>query len=91
VRVRLGTGAFRDGVASYGRRPTFDDGAPLLEVYLFDFSGDLYGQDIAVEFVGYIRGEERFASADALVARMHIDADAARIMLAGDETRSMLV
>jgi len=90
VRVRLASGAFHDGVASYGRRPTFDDGAPLLETYLFDFSGDLYGQEIAVEFVGYIRGEERFASADALVTRMHIDADAARALLARDETRSML-
>ncbi|MCJ2134703.1 bifunctional riboflavin kinase/FAD synthetase [Methylobacterium sp. J-026] len=90
VRVRLESGRFRDGVASYGRRPTFDDGAPLLETYLFDFSGDLYGQEIAVEFVGYIRGEERFASADALVERMHVDAAAARAVLAGDQTRSML-
>ncbi|MGH1572942.1 bifunctional riboflavin kinase/FAD synthetase [Methylobacterium sp. P31] len=90
VRVRLASGAFHDGVASYGRRPTFDDGAPLLEVYLFDFAGDLYGQEIAVEFVGYIRGEERFASADALVARMHVDASEARALLARDETRSML-
>lgn len=90
VRVRLASGAFRDGVASYGRRPTFDDGAPLLETYLFDFSGDLYGQDIAVEFVGYIRGEERFASAEALVERMHVDAATARTMLARDETPSML-
>jgi riboflavin kinase / FMN adenylyltransferase len=90
VRVRLGPGQFRDGVASYGRRPTFDDGAPLLETYLFDFTGDLYGREIAVEFVGYIRGEERFASADALVARMHVDAEAARALLARDATRSML-
>ncbi len=90
VRVRMASGRFRDGVASYGRRPTFDDGAPLLETYLFDFSGDLYDQEIAVEFVGYIRGEERFASAEALVERMHIDADAARSLLARDATRSML-
>lgn len=90
VRVCLGPGRFCDGVASYGRRPTFDDGAPLLETYLFGFSGDLYGQEIAVEFIGFIRGEERFASADALVARMHVDADAARTQLAGDETPSML-
>ena len=90
VRAALGEGDIRDGVASFGRRPTFDDGAPLLETYLFDFSGDLYGQEIAVEFVGYIRGEERFDSADALVARMHIDASAARALLASDETRSML-
>ncbi|WP_457106170.1 bifunctional riboflavin kinase/FAD synthetase [Methylobacterium sp. P5_C11] len=90
VRVRLASGRVCDGVASYGRRPTFDDGAPLLEAYLFDFSGDLYGQEIAVEFVGYIRGEERFDSADALVTRMHVDAAAARAMLAQDSTASML-
>ncbi|KNY23721.1 bifunctional riboflavin kinase/FAD synthetase [Methylobacterium sp. ARG-1] len=90
VRVRLGPGEIRDGVASYGRRPTFDDGAPLLEVYLFDFAGDLYGREIAVECVGYIRGEERFDSAEALIARMHIDADTARSLLAADRTSSML-
>jgi riboflavin kinase/FMN adenylyltransferase len=90
VRVRLGDGRVRDGVASYGRRPTFDDGAPLLETYLFDFSGDLYGQRIAVEFVGFIRGEERFDSAEALVARMHEDAAEARRLLAEDRTASML-
>lgn len=90
VRVRLASGAFRDGVASYGRRPTFDNGAPLLETYLFDFDGDFYGQDIAVEFVGYIRGEERFASAEALIERMQVDAGAARSMLAQDVTTSML-
>jgi riboflavin kinase / FMN adenylyltransferase len=90
VRVRVEPGEFRDGVASYGRRPTFDDGAPLLETFLFGFSGDLYGREIAVEFVGFIRGEERFASAEALVERMHVDADAARDLLARDDTLSML-
>ncbi len=90
VRVRLPDGSPRDGVASYGRRPTFDDGAPLLETYLFDFAGDLYEREIAVEFVGFIRGEERFASADALVARMHVDAAEARAILGGDAVASML-
>ncbi|MET7244527.1 bifunctional riboflavin kinase/FAD synthetase [Methylobacterium sp. EM32] len=95
VRARLGDGSLgdggvRDGVASYGRRPTFDDGAPLLETYLFDFSGDLYGQRIAVEFAGFIRGEARFDSAEALVARMHEDAAEAKRMLEADRTPSML-
>lgn len=90
VRVRLPDGRMRDGVASYGRRPTFDDGAPLLEVNLFDFAGDLYGQEIAVEFVAHIRGEARFASAEALVARMDIDAAESRGLLAADRTPSML-
>ena len=90
VRARLPDGRLRDGVASYGRRPTFDNGAPLLETTLFEFSGDLYGRTIAVEFVGYIRGEARFASAEALTARMHEDAAAARRILAEDTVPSMI-
>ncbi|WP_237477944.1 bifunctional riboflavin kinase/FAD synthetase [Lichenibacterium dinghuense] len=82
VRVRTEAGEY-GGVASYGRRPTFDNGAPLLESFLFDFSGDLYGQHIEVDFVGWIRGEERFDSAEALVMRMKVDAAEARAMLAG--------
>jgi riboflavin kinase/FMN adenylyltransferase len=82
VRVALGPGEIRDGVASFGRRPTFDDGAPLLEIHLFDFSGDLYGRVIQAEFVGWIRPEERFESVDALVAQMDADAADARRKLA---------
>lgn len=80
VRVTAGAEA-RDGVASFGRRPTFDNGAPLLEVYLFDFSGDLYGRTLEVAFHGWIRGEERFESAEALVRRMDRDAEEARAVL----------
>ncbi|MER2264410.1 bifunctional riboflavin kinase/FAD synthetase [Methylobacterium oxalidis] len=90
VRVRLPDGRPRPGVASYGRRPTFDDGAPLLEVNLFDFAGDLYGRALDVEFAAFIRGEERFASAEALIARMDIDAAEARALLEADRTPSML-
>lgn len=79
-----------DGVASFGRRPTFDNGAPLLEVHLFDFAGDLYGQSLDVEFVGWIRGEERFDGIEALIARMDQDSREARRMLAEDDTRSMI-
>ena len=82
VRVR-GDGLDHGGVASFGRRPTFDNGAPLLEVVLFDFAGDLYGRTIEVDFVAWIRGEEKFADAEELVARMHEDARAAREVLAG--------
>ena len=77
VRTRVGDRLI-DGVASFGRRPTFDDGAPLLEVYLFDFSGDLYGESLDVAFIGWIRAEEKFDSIDALKARMAIDAAQAR-------------
>ncbi len=80
VRVRMEGGTF-DGVASYGRRPTFDNGAPLLETYLFDFSGDLYGRQIEIDLVGWIRGEEKFSSAEDLVARMKIDETEARLIL----------
>ena len=46
-----------DGVASFGRRPTFDNGAPLLEVFLFDFKGVLYGQALDVAFIAFIRDD----------------------------------
>ena len=81
VRVRVASGEVRNAVASFGRRPTFDDGAPLLEAFVFDFAGDLYGRDVEVEFVAWIRAEERFASAQDLVARMDEDARAARAAL----------
>ncbi|WP_375408767.1 bifunctional riboflavin kinase/FAD synthetase [uncultured Methylobacterium sp.] len=90
VRAQLQDGSLYDGVASYGRRPTFDDGAPLLEVNLFGFAGDLYGQDMTVEFVAHLRGEERFDSAEALIARMDLDAAEARSRLAIDITPSMI-
>ena len=77
--VRIGlAGRQHDAVASFGRRPTFDNGAPLLEVFVFDFAGDLYGQALDVAFVGWIRPELRFDGIDALVARMHEDSRLAR-------------
>lgn len=72
--VRVGVDSrVLDGVASFGRRPTFDNGAALLEVYVFDFSGDLYGKAIDVAFIGWIRPEQRFDSVEALIARMNDD------------------
>jgi riboflavin kinase/FMN adenylyltransferase len=86
VRVRV-RGEMRDGVASFGRRPTFGEGAPLLEIFLFDFSGDIYGEEIDVAFIGWIRPEAKFGSADELVRQMDADSAAAREKLAalGDE------
>jgi riboflavin kinase/FMN adenylyltransferase len=84
VRVVRANGTRHDGVASYGRRPTFDNGAPLLEAFLFDFSGNLYGEELAIEFHSFLRGEEKFDSVDALVAQMDRDAAEARRRLAGD-------
>jgi riboflavin kinase / FMN adenylyltransferase len=62
-----------------GVRPTFDSGRGLLvEAYLLDFDGDLYGQTLRIAFVERLRGERRFDSVDALVEQMHRDADQAR-------------
>jgi riboflavin kinase / FMN adenylyltransferase len=72
-----------DGVASFGRRPMFDSGAVLLEVYLFDFSGDLYGRSIDVAFIDWIRDEAVFASVEELTRQMHDDTRRAREALAG--------
>ena len=81
--VRVGRGAERlDGVASFGRRPTFDNGAPLLEIFLFDFKGDLYGQALDCAFIGFIREELKFDGLDALIRQMDDDSARARAMLA---------
>jgi riboflavin kinase/FMN adenylyltransferase len=85
VRVGRGHGddpVRLDGVASFGRRPTFDNGAPLLEVFLFDFKGDLYGSSLDVAFIGFIREELKFDSIEALVRQMDDDSARARAALA---------
>ncbi len=71
-----------DAVASYGRRPTFDNGRALLEVHIFDFSDDLYGREVEVAFHGYLRPELKFSSVDELVRQMDADSRAARAILA---------
>lgn len=71
----------RDAVASLGVRPTLDGTVPLLEVHVFDWSGDLYGRELDVEFVAKIRDEEKFEDLDALVRQMHRDAAEARRLL----------
>ena len=81
--VRVGVGGVRyGGVASFGRRPMFDTGAVLLEVFLFDFSGDLYGAALDVAFIGWIRPEMNFASVEELIRRMDDDSRHARTALA---------
>jgi riboflavin kinase/FMN adenylyltransferase len=80
--VRVGIGGRRhDGVASFGRRPMFDVGTVLLEVFLFDFAGDLYGHAIDVAFIGWIRHELAFATIEELVRRMDEDSRRARALL----------
>jgi len=81
--VRVGVGGQRyDGVANFGRRPMFDTGAVLLEVFLFDFSGDLYGAAMDVAFIGWIRPELNLPSVDELIRRMDDDSRHARTALA---------
>ncbi len=72
-----------EGVASIGERPTFGVNAPNFEVHLFDFAGDLYGAEISAALVAFLRGEERFESAEALIAQMDRDSEEARAALAG--------
>ena len=70
---------------SVGRRPTFKDGgAPVvLEAYLLDFSGDLYGQQARVSFVSRLRDEERYDSIEELTRQMALDVEATRSALGG--------
>ncbi len=80
VRVTLDDRAF-GGVASFGVRPTVDNGPPLLETYIFDFDEDIYGRQIHVDFVAYIRPELKFNGLEELKAAMQADMAAARKLL----------
>lgn len=82
--VRVGRGGGREllgGVASYGRRPTFDNGDALLEVFLFDFAGSLYDEVLDVAFIEYLRPERKFDDLAALVRQMDDDSIRARAVL----------
>src|SRR6185436_14664670 len=81
VRVHL-DGTWHPAAAYLGTRPTFDNGAPVLEVFLLDFDGDLYGRDIEVEFIDLIRPDRRFDGVEALKAQMEKDCARARQVLA---------
>ncbi|MFL0672322.1 MAG: bifunctional riboflavin kinase/FAD synthetase [Erythrobacter sp.] len=77
----LATGEMLKGAANIGIRPQFEPPKELLEPFFFDFSGDLYGQEIEVAFHHYLRGEAKFDSLDALMAQMDADCDRARRLL----------
>ncbi|KVK41582.1 riboflavin biosynthesis protein RibF [Agrobacterium deltaense] len=84
VRFRRPDGSIRDGVASFGYRPTVtENGAALLETFVFDFSGDLYGEVCSVSFFGHLRDELKFDGLDLLVAQIRRDEEEARAMLSG--------
>uniref|UniRef100_E6VC93 Riboflavin biosynthesis protein n=1 Tax=Rhodopseudomonas palustris (strain DX-1) TaxID=652103 RepID=E6VC93_RHOPX len=81
--VRVGrNGRHYDAVANFGRRPTFDNGAALLEVFVFDFNEPLYGETLDVAFIAFIRAEEKFESIEALIRQMDDDSARARAALA---------
>jgi riboflavin kinase/FMN adenylyltransferase len=82
ARVRGLEGQALDAVASVGTRPTFGGTKPLLEVHIFDFDADIYGEYIQVDFIARIRSEEKFENAKALVEQMHVDSARAREILA---------
>ena len=84
VRAGIDAGAataWHDGVASLGIRPTVGGKTLLLEVHLFDFSGDLYGRHLRVAFVDYLRPEIKFDTLPALEAKMAEDSHQAREIL----------
>ena len=81
VRVQGLSGGPRDAVASVGDRPTFGGAKPILEVHIFDFDQDIYGQYIHVDFIARLRGQEKYDRVEDLVAQMHRDADNARSIL----------
>ena len=77
----LADGVWHGAAAYLGTRPTFDNGAPVLEVFLFEFSGDLYGKTISVELIERLRGDEAFTTVEALKIQMRRDCDRARAVL----------
>ena len=81
TRVQVRGGAALRGVASIGTRPTVGGTEPWLEVHIFDFDGDLYGREISVECVQYLRPERKFESLEAMVAQIREDAAQARALL----------
>ena len=76
-------------MASFGRRPTVDNGPPLLEIHIFDFDGDLYGREIEVYFIAFLRPEEQFPSLDALLEQIRRDEAEARRILSEQDPREL--
>jgi riboflavin kinase/FMN adenylyltransferase len=81
VRGRLPDGRVLDGVANLGIRPSFDPPKELLEPYFFDFEGDLYGMEVEVELIEFLRGEAKFDDMDLLKAQIAADCETAKAVL----------
>lgn len=80
-RVRIGQ-TWYGGVGNVGDNPTFTNQYHRCEVHVFDFDQDIYGQDVKVEFIAYIRGEVKFSNLDQLIEQMDKDQNQARQILA---------
>lgn len=86
VRAHLADGSVRDGVVHLGPRPTFAGAPATFELFLLDFSGDLYGQRVMVRFCAWLRAIERYPDVDALIVAMNQDVVRARDVLASGES-----
>ncbi|MEL6569261.1 MAG: riboflavin biosynthesis protein RibF [Pseudomonadota bacterium] len=85
VRARIGRdGAWINGVANFGRTPTTGLRDPLLETFLFDWDGDLYGKWLEVALVAFLRPELKFDALDDMIAQMHVDVEDAKSRLAAN-------
>ncbi|MCO5178087.1 MAG: bifunctional riboflavin kinase/FAD synthetase [Thermomicrobiales bacterium] len=71
----------RKAIVYIGTRPTFDNDNHIIEAYILDFNGDLYTQELEIEFVAHIRGDQAFDSAEQLIEQMNRDEQSARAIL----------
>lgn len=81
VRLETPDGVVHQGVANIGTRPTVGGMTESFEVFLFDFSGDLYGLEVSVQFVDFVRAERKFDGLEALKAQLELDKQTARAMV----------
>jgi riboflavin kinase / FMN adenylyltransferase len=89
--VRIYVAGARHNAAAYlGTRPTFDAGDPVLELFLFDFEGNLYGREIEVEFIAFVRPDAKFSSVEALKEQMGEDCRRARAILKAAPTEPII-
>jgi riboflavin kinase/FMN adenylyltransferase len=86
VRGVLRRGTY-DGALHIGPRPTFRGSPPSIELHLMDFERDLYGEEVRVDFIRYLREVRPFATVEALVGQMRADVELARVLLAEDAVR----
>ena len=87
MRAMLPDGIWRNGIANVGKRPTVDGRVPRLEVFILDYSGDLYRQEIRVAFLRKLRDERKFASLQELKKQILLDEAAARAFFENEQRK----